>query len=640
MRTAFTVSFIFLILATTVNGQKSDSLLQVISHGNTVDSVKVKALAELSKNYWYRNLDSAYLFAHRGQLLSLEIDDKISYGTFLISKGVIFYFQSENDSALYYLNNAHNLFDEISYQKGILRVYNSLGLVYSNMGDFTKAQDYYLKGIEQAEELKEYDLLASFNYNLGLVLDSQGLKEESLEYFINAYTINLENYGPVSSRINFLNGIGATFNELQLFDSGKYYLELAVSAAEENGLELSLAELYQNLGSLSLDIGKLNDAYNYYKKSEEINTRLDNDLMLAYNYQGLSAYYDHLEDQTGDRSLFLNSIEYGKKLVDLAIKIDNAERLLQGYNRVWDASYEFGDYKTAIEYHIKYSNLKDSLFKREQSDQIIAVKEQYETEKKEQQLALQHEQIEAQEARIAQEATIRNALIIGIGLLIVIVALIYRNERIKTRKNRQIEALLKEIHHRVKNNLQVISSLLNMQSRETTDEGMLGAIQEGQNRVKAMSLIHQKLYQNENITEIDFKDYATELANQLSAVFMKSDKKVKSEVKSDNIRLDIDTAIPVGLILNELISNAYKYAFDEMPEGNIEITLNRIKEGELNLKVKDNGKGLPSDFNIDEAKSLGLKLVKILTKQLKGHLSLDSQNGTIFSIDFKEVSVS
>ncbi len=199
------------------------------------------------------------------------------------------------------------------------------------------------------------------------------------------------------------------------------------------------------------------------------------------------------------------------------------------------------------------------------------------------------------------------------------------------------ESLLREIHHQVKNNLQVISSLLNMQSRETDDKKMQEVIQEGQSRVKAMSLIHQKLYQTDNISEIDLQDYIQNLVDQLATVYKRKDLEVTNEINAHEVKLDIDTAIPVGLILNELVSNAYKYAFDGVEKGSIKIELDRVNDGELQLHVEDSGKGISKDINFETVKSLGLKLVNILTKQLKGNITYTVKNGTRFSIIFSEM---
>ena len=195
------------------------------------------------------------------------------------------------------------------------------------------------------------------------------------------------------------------------------------------------------------------------------------------------------------------------------------------------------------------------------------------------------------------------------------------------------EVLLKEIHHRVKNNLQVISSLLKLQSAHIKDEQVLSQLRDSYNRVHSMALIHEKLYQSEGLSRIDSADYVRNLAeNLLRSYNVSITLELKTEV--ENIELDIDTAIPCGLILNELISNSLKYAFKGRSQGRISIQFSQQTEQEVQLKVADNGIGLPSDFDLEETESLGLQLVQNLTEQLDGTLQIDSQDGTCFMITF------
>ena len=194
--------------------------------------------------------------------------------------------------------------------------------------------------------------------------------------------------------------------------------------------------------------------------------------------------------------------------------------------------------------------------------------------------------------------------------------------------------LLKEIHHRVKNNLEIISSLLELQSATIEDENVLGAVAEGRNRVKSMSLIHQKLYQTDNLASIDMQHYIEDLSRFLYNTFNIKGKEINTVVNAPNISLDVDTAVPIGLILNELISNAYKYAFMEKDAGTINIRLSKLGDDKLELVMSDDGKGLPEDFNVSRSASLGLRLVSILTRQLKGQLTTTSENRTQFQIIF------
>jgi PAS domain S-box-containing protein len=197
------------------------------------------------------------------------------------------------------------------------------------------------------------------------------------------------------------------------------------------------------------------------------------------------------------------------------------------------------------------------------------------------------------------------------------------------------EVLLREVHHRVKNNLQIIISLINLQSRYTTDEATLSAFRESQNRIKAMALVHEKLYQSTDITKIDLDNYIRFLGNNLFQFFGMKGKGIVLTTDIRDISLAIDTAIPVGLIINELISNSLKYAFPDGRKGEISLVIHR-QEHTLTLLFKDNGVGIPADFDWRNAKSLGLRLVISLVEQVQGTIELDRTAGTKFTIVVKE----
>ena len=207
------------------------------------------------------------------------------------------------------------------------------------------------------------------------------------------------------------------------------------------------------------------------------------------------------------------------------------------------------------------------------------------------------------------------------------------DEKIRT-SLREKEILLREIHHRVKNNLQIISSLLNLQSKYVRDKRDLEMMRESQDRIRSMALIHEKLYKSESLADIDSREYVTDLTRELMRLYgTKSDITLKIEV--EDVFLDIDTAIPCGLIINELVSNCLKHAFPGGKSGEITVRLRSLGE-KTELLVSDNGVGIPEDMNPFEAESLGLRLVTILAEdQLEGDIGLDRSKGTSFYIKFK-----
>jgi PAS domain S-box-containing protein len=195
------------------------------------------------------------------------------------------------------------------------------------------------------------------------------------------------------------------------------------------------------------------------------------------------------------------------------------------------------------------------------------------------------------------------------------------------------EILLKEVHHRVKNNMQIISSLMKLQADTIEDEQILDVFNQIQNRVRSMALVHEKLYQTEDFSEIDFKDYLSSLTKHLLQSYKTDHSRVSLINRIDNVHLTIDQAIPCGLILNELISNSLKYAFPDKRSGHIIVELKQNKEHK-ELVVSDDGIGLSEDIKLPQTESLGLKLVYILLDQLKASYTIDRENGTKFLIKF------
>ena len=179
-----------------------------------------------------------------------------------------------------------------------------------------------------------------------------------------------------------------------------------------------------------------------------------------------------------------------------------------------------------------------------------------------------------------------------------------------------------------------------MQSHYLDDPRMINAIAEGQSRVKAMALIHQKLYQTDQLSEIDFQEYTEQLISHLAAAFGQPGKNINSAVNGSALKLDIDTAIPLGLILNELITNAYKYAFTDVAEGSLRIDLKRDDNHFYHLRISDSGQGFPTDFSEAKLNSLGLRLVRMLIEQLDGSLTISNEPGAHFYIRFKESKLS
>ena len=211
-----------------------------------------------------------------------------------------------------------------------------------------------------------------------------------------------------------------------------------------------------------------------------------------------------------------------------------------------------------------------------------------------------------------------------------------KTEKIK-RALEEKKALLKELNHRVKNNLNVIISLLNLKSDSLIlEKNAIAAFDECKNLVYSMAMIHEELYQSSNFSEINIHDYIEKLALRMIGIY-KPFVEIEYKLKMTDVNIGISKAIPCGLILTELITNALKYAFkDSTKKGLLEIEFLKLKNGNLQIRVKDNGPGIPDDINIQNPESTGLQIINILTEQMNGQVSVNTENGTEFIISFSE----
>jgi two-component sensor histidine kinase len=200
------------------------------------------------------------------------------------------------------------------------------------------------------------------------------------------------------------------------------------------------------------------------------------------------------------------------------------------------------------------------------------------------------------------------------------------------------EVMLREIHHRVKNNMQIISSLLKLQSGYIKEKKYKDMFLESQNRIVTMSLVHEKIYQSKDLAKIEVGGYIKELANGLFSSYDIITGKITPKIDVENVSLGINSAIPCGLIINELLSNSLKYAFPDGKSGEVSISLHSIGDGYFELIVADNGIGIPEDIDFKKTESWGMRMVTILVEnQLHGEISLNRDRGTQFQIKFKEV---
>ena len=388
------------------------------------------------------------------------------------------------------------------------------------------------------------------------------------------------------------------------------------------------------------------DSCKYYlDKIDEILPVIEMDYFLGTVSRIRGLYYEYIDQYQKAE------VQY-KKSKDIFFELGRLTLEKKAVNYLVDVNEYLGDYKDAFIYQKRKSAITDSLLNRKSIEAFKEVELQREFNELRFQdslatLAASQAQELVFQQKLSEER--QNKLIIwGIVILLgIVTTFIYISLRRKKALNKSLEEknkiienaleekqlLLKEIHHRVKNNFQIVSSLIELQSKGVEDEQYQKKAKEGQNRLKSMALIHQKLYQNDDLT-VDLEDYLKKLVSYITQTYQLSEVETSLAIK-DSFSVDIDTAIPLGLILNELITNAFKYAFEESKVNNLKVEL--LAGDEFHeLTITDNGKGLPASLNIDKVNSLGLKLVRRLVRQLHGRMDYQTDNGAVFKIFFKD----
>ncbi|PHS04121.1 MAG: hypothetical protein COA88_14220 [Kordia sp.] len=315
--------------------------------------------------------------------------------------------------------------------------------------------------------------------------------------------------------------------------------------------------------------------------------------------------------------------------------------------------YKMNEKDSAHYYLNKTIKLKDSIGINS-LNKILASNELIYTRAEERKLEKQH-QIDLKNQELGLKNRQKDILILFtiLLLLLLVLSLYYSYKLTKSRKevrekNKQItlkneqvkialsekEVLLKEVHHRVKNNLQVISGLLELQNISVTDESVKLALKEGQNRIQSVALVHKMMYQSENVSKVNMQKYLEELLQVLQISYGHSQKNITTYIDAKGIDFDVTLAVPISLIVNEAVCNAYKHAFENKNTGKIWVIITKELDEAYSLLIKDNGVGVPENFDIKKLKSIGFDLIRGLSKQLKGTLEVKKDNGTMINIIF------
>jgi len=542
-------------------------------------------------------------------------------------------FNSSNyKQSLKYYSLAYDLVKQTDSINLISDVLNNMGVAHDFLGEYDDAIRYYDTAIKLNTKHNNKAGLAMTINNIGALYFFWGKYDLALENYLNALKYDIE-LGNKESEAGSYENIAIIYKNKKQYKKAADYYNKALKINKELGLANNIGRNYNNIGNLYMVQQDYPMAIDYALKAMDIQKELQDKEGLIYSNNNLGTCYYKLRDYKKAEQHFLEALELAKKY-NLAVQVQYSQEALSNLYTV------MGRYQEANVFLRDYYKLKDSMFTETKHQQMMELEEKYQVEKGKREIETLNAANTKQQLEIEAKKSERN-LWIGIsalGFVLVVIFIYYylnkkklseelavRNELIKKTVGEK-DVLLREIHHRVKNNLQIITSLLNMQARFLNDDKSKAIVEESKDRIKSMSLIHQKLYQEDNLTGVESESYFRELIDGLCQTYGMVNSNAQRKIEIENLLLDVDTAIPLGLILNELISNAFKYGVDS-EKGVFEFSFSQNNDNELIIIIKDNGPGIPEDFDIKKSKSYGMKLIQSLSKKLKADIQFLNKNG-------------
>gem|GEM_PF-386037 len=588
-----------------------------------VDSIRFSILNDLAY-YWHtRNLNTALNFTQKGLKLTKEKKNVLWHGRFQITQGAILLRMEKLDSALVVLHEATAKVPK----RDLAFLYTQLGYVYERKGKLDEAANKALVSLKLGEEINDKKTIALAYSDLSNIFWKQSKFEKGLEYGLKSIEL-FEERGVNDLDYDFtLYVVGNNYLKLKNFQLAIEYFDHAKAMGERYGFYNNLSDVYISQVDLFAYLSRFEQAKIAGENAIKYAEYLDNNFMLMRSYLSIGKA-QVLEGK------YISAIKSLEKCIEIATpEFGDKFYLSQAYENLGKAFAGNHNYKDAYTAFEDYDRLKNMIFTTEADKRITILETELDVAQKESTIQFQETELKKQKLR-------QNLITIIAALLLLILFLLFitiRNNRKKNRllqkQNEEKEFLLKEIHHRVKNNLAIISSLLSLQTDKINDPKVKEIMTKSQNRVYSMSMIHQKLYLGKKLAFIEMKDYFVDLGIHILNSY-DANNQVNLEYEIDNIEMDVDTAIPLALIVNELLTNALKYAFPDKNNGNIIVGLRKIYGNEYELKVADNGVG----FNKTKGKNnigFGTQLVSLLTQQLDGEIKKETNKGCTIIINFK-----
>ncbi len=513
----------------------------------------------------------------------------------------------------------------------------AMGMIFSKQGELVNAQHNFVDALEIFETHHDSSGIADSWNGIGVVHWKEGKNDAAVEAYKKSLAIRSAIGDSLGMATSYSN-LGVICRIQGKFDEGLTYYTIALGIRERMNDLRGISQVLFNIGSLLTDMNRNAEGLDYYNRSYAIKVLLGDHYGRLPFYLNTGEVFGAMGRTIEQEAVFLKGLALADSL--------HANDYIKAFSYELSAFYaKCKDFEKAYEYHSRYSDIKDTLLSRDKNAELSRLQTGYDLSEKQRsidQLIREQEKLKEQEER---DKLFRNLLIVIIIIILLFLWYIVNrtiflrrinseletNKKLVEKREKEKEVLLREIHHRVKNNLQLTSSMLNLQAREVKDVEAVQALKDARDRIKAISIVHQELFAGDEIGVVRMEKYISDLCGSILAS-NPSSKKIAIQYDIVPVNIPIDESVTVGLVINEAVTNAIKHAFAEQEAGTIIVSCTKLGSTIL-IVIQDNGKGLDEEIVSGNKSGFGMKLLKSLGTKLGAQTTISNNNGTRVSVE-------
>lgn len=637
--------------------QKIDSLWREYKKTN-IDTVRCELLSDIVIAYFY--LDREKCFVYNDSLLKISegVSRKYEAHAYL-TKGQLFRQQRKMDESLQMYNKTLAIAQELKDVALQAKTYSSLATYYSHLANFDSSVSLHLRAIRLNKSIGYNQANMGSYTNLGVHFTRKKQYKKAVFYLKNALHIADSVHNDIM-RASIKIELAMTYLNLEQYDKSQFFLTSAIKIAKKTENVRAVYNYYR----VSADLAKMRkDSHqkiiNYYDSTltyahigKDVHgiyyaqLNLGQEYMRHNNYDGAQIYldsaykicknvkYDEGEAMTllelGRISVLKGEVKKGVRLIKTAkSKLGSIHKTYpEHFVNITTALANAGEYKLAYEELSDYYSISDSVFLKNSSLKVEAAEQKYEAEKKEKEIL----QYKSNQTEQANRIRLLTGSSLALLLLFGVFGFYYRRNK---KQKDKIVALQKELHHRVDNNLAIIDEFIDRTKETVKDKNLLDELSNLQNRVGSINEVHRMLYQEDDITSISLKKYIQTLGEQIQTIFKKDNVNINVSIPESS-RMTTENSVPLGLIVNEFITNSFKYAFNNITRPEISISASE-SSNELVVSLKDNGIGFNHNNQNENVESYGTDIMSLLAKQMKATYLFDGKDGVSLTLRIPKI---